>query len=108
MISENIKRCRDAIGMTQKQVAEKAQLSLSVYQTLERGTREPRVSELSQIAKSLGVPIVKLCPEEFVRLDTVPARPDIDRQSMPDQELSFLASIKNFFGRIWKSVCGQK
>jgi transcriptional regulator with XRE-family HTH domain len=52
------RRLRDAradTGLTQKQFAEKAQVSVSAYATYEQGTKTPPLSIAFRIAKALDV-----------------------------------------------------
>lgn len=57
----NLRRLRRAAGLTQKQVAEKAALSLSGYRKLERGDSEqPRSGSLKAIASVLEVSVADL------------------------------------------------
>lgn len=63
-ISHNLKRLRSARGMTQKDVSQAAGISRAAFIGIENGaTREPRVSNLQNIADVLGVHIVDLLAE---------------------------------------------
>lgn len=60
---ENLKRLREAKGLTQAQVAEAMGSAKNTYIGYEKGTREPRLSELKKLAEVLGVDLGKLCLE---------------------------------------------
>jgi len=55
-----IKRLRDERGLTQEQLAHKAQISLGYLGRLETGRHDPKLSTLLKIAKALGVPVTEL------------------------------------------------
>ena len=59
-VEENLKRLRKAAGMTQEQLARRADLSLGYVQRLEVGRHDPPVSTLRALAKALGVPVTEL------------------------------------------------
>ncbi|WP_238884569.1 helix-turn-helix domain-containing protein [Clostridium sp. YIM B02551] len=54
-IGENIKRLRTEKGLTQKELAEKCNISLSALNKYERGERVPKIENISSIASALGV-----------------------------------------------------
>lgn len=56
----NIKKFRKAIGLTQKQVAEKAECSEAAVCLYESGKRVPKISTAYKIAQALGVTIDEL------------------------------------------------
>lgn len=58
-ISENIRRFKTRFPklLTQSEIAEKAGMSLSTYQKIERGNTIPKVDQLMAIAKALEVPL---------------------------------------------------
>jgi len=56
-LSKTIKQCRKVKKMTQKDVAEKAGISVSHLSLLETNKREPSISVLEDIASALGVPL---------------------------------------------------
>ena len=51
-----LKRLREAKGLTQDYVAEQAGLSRQQYMNLEAGKNTPRLETIDKIAKVLGVP----------------------------------------------------
>ncbi len=55
-----IKQRRKALGMTQAQLARKANLSLPYIGRLETGRHDPKVGTLLKIAQALGVSVVDL------------------------------------------------
>jgi transcriptional regulator with XRE-family HTH domain len=60
-ISENIKRLRAKFGMTQDDLAKKADIKYTTLMKVESGTvNKPSVQTMAQIAKALGVSIEEL------------------------------------------------
>ncbi len=58
--SEIIKQLRKQAGLTQKQLAEKAGLSIASIQGYEQGKYTPKIETLSKIAKALDVSVESL------------------------------------------------
>ena len=60
-ISQNIKRVRTKQGLTQDDLAEKANIKYSTLAKINNGVvTKPSVQTIQKIAKSLGVPIEEL------------------------------------------------
>jgi len=60
-ISENIKRLRAKLGMTQDDLAKKADIKYTTLMKVESGTvNKPSVQTMDKIAKALGVSIEDL------------------------------------------------
>jgi transcriptional regulator with XRE-family HTH domain len=55
LLSQNIRRLREAAGYSQEKLAEKAGISLPFLGAIERGEKWPRPSTLAGIARGLGV-----------------------------------------------------
>ena len=61
IISENIKRLRNKLGLTQDDLAKKADLKYTTLMKVESGTvNKPSVQTMAKIAKALGVSIENL------------------------------------------------
>lgn len=56
-IGRAIRFCRQQKGLTQPQLAERADLSASYLSVLEQGKRDPSLSSLHRIARGLGIPL---------------------------------------------------
>ena len=56
----SVKRQREAKGLTQETLAEKADLDRTYLSDIERGTRNPGVKNVVRIAKALGITAAKL------------------------------------------------
>ena len=54
-ISKNIKRVREAKGLSQKEVISAISMGAAQYSRIENGKTDPSVSTLIKIAKALGV-----------------------------------------------------
>lgn len=66
-MGERIQMIRAKVGMSIKELAERADLSPSAVSLIERGKREVKVRELTNIADSLGVsPLVILEPDSLL------------------------------------------
>lgn len=63
-IGENIKKYRNNLELTQKQLAEKASLSESAIKYYESNRRNPKFDTIKKIAAALGVPINNLLSSE--------------------------------------------
>ena len=60
-ISENIKRLRNKLGLTQDDLAKKADIKYTTLMKVESGTvNKPSVQTMAKIAKALGVSIEDL------------------------------------------------
>jgi transcriptional regulator with XRE-family HTH domain len=60
-LSTVIRRLREARGLTQAEVAERANVKKQYVTMLERGARKnPSLPVLKRIAKALGVPVTEL------------------------------------------------
>lgn len=51
-----VRRRRNALGLTSEQLAERADLSTNYLITIELGKRDPSLSTIESIARGLGVP----------------------------------------------------
>ncbi|RWH69169.1 helix-turn-helix transcriptional regulator [Mesorhizobium sp.] len=60
LVGRNFARLRAAAGLTQEQVADRADISQQYISGLERGQRNPSVETLYKIAQALGVSHVDL------------------------------------------------
>jgi len=61
IISENIKRLRAKLGLTQDDLAKKADIKYTTLMKVESGTvNKPSVQTMAKIAKALGVSIEEL------------------------------------------------
>lgn len=65
--SKTLKYYRELYGVTQKQMAEKLQMTPNAYQKYELGTREPNLSNLIQIADILEVSLDDLVGRHFTK-----------------------------------------
>lgn len=59
-IGKAIRLCRTACGLTQLELAQRCELSVSYLSLLEREKRDPALSTVEAIAKALGVSLVLL------------------------------------------------
>jgi transcriptional regulator with XRE-family HTH domain len=59
-VNEKIRSIREAKGLTQEQVAEKAGISSSVYGDIERGENDPKLSKLQKIAEAFEIQLSEL------------------------------------------------
>ena len=59
---KNIRIARDKIGLTQKQVADKAKMHVNYYARIERGEENPSYEALEKIIKALEVKSSEVLP----------------------------------------------
>ena len=62
-LANNLRRLRDALGLSQAQVAERAGISRVAYRSIETGAAQPRFGTLSSLANALSVKIPDLMVE---------------------------------------------
>lgn len=55
ILAENVKKRRERVGMTQKQLSKASKLSLSAISRIEQGSRWPSPENIERIASALGV-----------------------------------------------------
>ncbi len=70
--AEKLKSLRDAAGLTQQELADRAELSQQAVAAWESGTREPGLSALGKLCDALGVPCTAFVP---VTKDTEQPKP---------------------------------
>jgi len=68
-ISKNIKRIREAKGLSQKEVISAIDMGAAQYSRIENGKTDPSVSTLMKIAKALGVSMAELFTDKEVLQD---------------------------------------
>ncbi|MBI5627527.1 MAG: helix-turn-helix transcriptional regulator [Candidatus Rokubacteria bacterium] len=59
-VARNLKRLREARGLTQEVLARRAGCSLAYLSRLEGGRHEPTLTMLAKLAKALGVKVGRL------------------------------------------------
>lgn len=60
MIGDNIRTLRKAKGLSQEQLALRADINASYMGQVERGEKNPTIDVLSKIASALGTPLEKI------------------------------------------------
>lgn len=98
--NENLKVAREALGLSQKEVAEKIGVANSTYSLYESGNREPNVQTIKKIAKALNVSADRLLglPEE---VETIAAHFDGDNFSPEEmKEIENYAKYIKMRGKI--------
>jgi len=69
-LGKRIQHLRQKSGVTQEQLAEKADLSLKHLGELERGRGNPTLSSLGSLAVALGITLAEMFDFEHERLST--------------------------------------
>ena len=65
LVGRNVRRARQAAGLTQEQLSERSGFTQQYLSGLERGQRNPTVVSLYELSQSLGVDhIALLAPDE--------------------------------------------
>ena len=62
---ERIKAARINAGLTQRELADRLNVSFVNISQWERGRRSPKIETLQKIASALNVPLIELFPEEY-------------------------------------------
>lgn len=57
----NVSRLRSQAGLSQDQLAEKADLDRTYLSGIERGVRNPGIKVVLRLARALGVTVAQLC-----------------------------------------------
>lgn len=52
--AENLRRLRDAAGLTQEALATKLKIPVATLRNWERARREPRLAQVEELARALG------------------------------------------------------
>ena len=60
-LGASVRRQRDAKGLTQEKLAEKAGLDPTYISDIERGLRNPGIVNVARLAKALGLTTSALC-----------------------------------------------
>jgi transcriptional regulator with XRE-family HTH domain len=68
----SIREQRDAVGLTQDELANQAQLSRGSIANIERGMQSPQLYSLVLIAHALSCRLTDLVPESFARAEALP------------------------------------
>ena len=61
VLGANVRRQRDAKGLTQETLAEKAGLDPTYISGIERGLRNPGIRNVAKLARALGLSTAELC-----------------------------------------------
>ena len=57
----NVRKRREAAGLTQEQAGEKADLDPTYISGIERAVRNPSLLSICRLAKALGISVSELC-----------------------------------------------
>jgi transcriptional regulator with XRE-family HTH domain len=60
-LGRNVRRRREAIKLSQEDLAEKADLDRTYVSGIERGVRNPGIKNVACIARALGISTSELC-----------------------------------------------
>lgn len=64
-MSNKLREIREARGLNQRELAEKAHTPQSTISELERGVRRPWLKVARRLSKTLDTPIEELFPDDF-------------------------------------------
>lgn len=86
-LAARIRRNRDAAGMSQRELARRASLSLDAVHRIEHGTRQPTLKTFLDLASALGTTPVELLggPSSGRRFKPAVERLAIFLESQPDK-----------------------
>lgn len=57
----NVRKCREALGLTQEALSAKADIDQTYISGIERGLRNPGIINIAKLAKALDVSTSELC-----------------------------------------------
>ena len=98
ILTERVRARRNALGLTQEQLADRASLSTNYIARLEIGLRTPSMATLKSLAKALDVQVADLLAEESGEwLDEAQKLAYILR-SLTDEESKFL--LQQFYSNV--------
>ena len=60
-LGRNVRKRREASGLTQEKLAELASLDPTYISGIERGVRNPGIKNVARLAKALGISTAELC-----------------------------------------------
>lgn len=60
IVGENVRRAREAIGVSQEELGDRAGIDRTYVSGVERGVRNPTVKVLARLAEALAVPPASL------------------------------------------------
>ena len=93
IVSENIKKLRMKVGLSQKETAERAGIHIKSYERIERVPQNLTLENLTNLAKALEVEIVDL----FEGLPQDSLKPPKSRFKKPSEALRYAIEILNDF-----------
>jgi len=82
-LGQALARAREKRGMTQRELAERANVSKTYLSQIENGKKEPLISTLRAIAAAIDVPLPVLLFLSMSELDVSPAKRDAYRMLAP-------------------------
>lgn len=88
IIGNHLRIARNQLGLTQQQVADRANISLNHYSEIERGTAKPSIDILILICDALHLPV----PEVF-RGVVVPKEGGVNHLLTDEEFLAFFATM---------------
>ena len=103
-IGQTVLLCRSSLGISQKKLAEKAQVSVSTIRRIESGRSKPRITTLLKLERALGVPYGFLSGNEAhncryqVFLTFISDLPlsEEQRKDLDDVILVIMKNLRNF------------
>ena len=101
-ISARIKRCRESLGLSQNELARRANILHPTLQKIEAGkSTDPQISTLSKIAFALGVPVTDLIGADYEQVPYKQKPEDQEQEASPlEQRLATIeASMRTLTSR---------
>ncbi len=87
ILSQNIRKYRKALGLTQAELAEKLGLTQALITNYERGLHNPPTAKLPDMAKALGVGVEKLYGLGGEESKAVEKRSSVKRREVQIQKI---------------------
>ena len=70
-ISANVKRIREKLGLSQKELADRIGVSFPRISEIENGKGEPRITTIEKVARGLGVSVLDLLRPSKKKLENL-------------------------------------
>ena len=80
-IAENLRTCREAIGLSRAELAKRSDVSFSTIRSIEEGrVTDPLIDTVVYLARALGITMGQLCGTELLDQRQAPATNGLNRR----------------------------
>ena len=112
-IGQTVLLCRNSLGLSQKKLAEKAQVNVKTIQRTESGRTKPRLKTLLKLERALGVPVGFLSGNEVPNCRYQVFHTYIEKLSLAEKQrkdlddviLLIVKNLRNFYKHYMALTC---